>query len=88
MGNWEKNVFGFVSNEDWLNVGFDVTRQNDPIDGLFGDLKTNNIMAEWQSIAAEYQIPVMAQYHGFDTEARTTFRARRHLPMQPMTLPW
>lgn len=74
MGNWEKNVFGFVSNEDWLNVGFDVTRQNDPIDGLFGDLKTNNIMAEWQSIAAEYQIPVMAQYHGFDTEARTTFR--------------
>lgn len=74
MGNWEKNVFGFVSNEDWLNVGFEVTRQNDPIDGLFGDLKTNNIMAEWQSIAAEYQIPVMAQYHGFDTEARTTFR--------------
>lgn len=72
--NWEKNIFGMIANSEWLNVGFSVTRQNDPIDGLFGDLKTNNIMAEWQSIAAEYQIPVMAQYHGFDTEAKTTFR--------------
>ena len=71
---WEKNVLGMLSENEWLNVGFDVTRQNDPIDGLFGDQKTNNIMAEWQSIAAEYQIPVMAQYHGFDTEAQTTFR--------------
>ena len=71
---WEKNIFGMVAPSEWLNVGFQVTRQNDPIDGLFGDLKTNNIMAEWQSIAAEYQIPIMAQYHGFDTEANTTFR--------------
>lgn len=74
MGTWEKNVLGMIANEDWLDVGFDVTRQNDPIDGLFGDQKTDNIMAEWQSIAAEYQIPVMAQYHAFDTEANTTFR--------------
>lgn len=31
-------------------------------------------MAQWQSIAAEYQIPVTAQFHGFDTESQTTFR--------------
>lgn len=72
--NWEKNIFGMVSEAEWLNVGFNVTRQSDPIDTLFGDEKTTNIMARWQTIAAEYQLPVMAQFHGFDTEALTTFR--------------
>ena len=40
---WENNVLGFVPNEDWLNVGFSVTRPNDPIDTLFGDEKTDNL---------------------------------------------
>lgn len=72
--NWEKNIFGMISSDEWLNVGLNVTRPNDPIDGLFGDEKTNNLVAKWQSIASEYQIPVMAQFHGFDTESKTTFR--------------
>jgi hypothetical protein len=63
-----------VAQDEWLNVGFNVTRPNDPIDGLFGDERTNNLVAKWQSIASEYQIPMMAQFHGFDTEAQTTFR--------------
>ena len=72
---WEDEVFGKVRKQDWIDVGATVpTRQNDPIDGLFGDLKTDNIVAHWESIAAEYQIPVMAQFHGFDTEAEQTFR--------------
>lgn len=74
MGKFENNIFGLVSQAEWLDVGFNVTRQNDPIDGLFGDKRTDNLMAQWQSIASEYQIPVMAQFHGFDTEALTTFR--------------
>ena len=74
---WENNILGFVPKEDWLEVGFNVTRQNDPIDGLFGDEKTDNLVAKWESIASEYQIPVMAQFHGFDTEAQKTFRAPR-----------
>lgn len=72
--NWERNIFGMIPQTDWLDVGFNVTRPNDPIDGLFGDLKTDNLVAEWESIAAEYQIPVMAQFHAFDTESRKTFR--------------
>lgn len=71
---YENGIFGFIQPEEWLDVGFNVTRQNDPIDRLFGDEKTNNIAASWQTIAAEYQIPVMAQFHAFDTEANTTFR--------------
>jgi hypothetical protein len=72
---WEDDVFGKVAQKDWIDVGAqDPTRQNDPIDGLFGDQKTDNLIAEWESIASEYQIPMMAQFHGFDTEAQTTFR--------------
>ena len=72
---WEDEIFGKVRKEDWLDVGAQVpARQNDPIDGLFGDTKTDNLVAKWESIANEYQIPVMAQFHGYDTEAKTTFR--------------
>lgn len=77
MGNarWEDNIFGKVRKEDWLDVGAQTPeRQNDPIDRLFGDQKTDNLVAAWESIAAEYSIPVMAQFHGFDTEAQKTFR--------------
>ena len=75
MARWENNIFGRVAKQDWLDVGAQVpTRQNDPIDRLFGDTKTDNLVAAWESIASEYSIPVMAQFHGFDTEAQKTFR--------------
>lgn len=75
MSRWEDNIFGKVSEKDWLDIGSQVpTRQSDPIDTLFGDQKTDNLVAQWESIASEYQIPVMAQFHGFDTEAQKTFR--------------
>lgn len=75
MPKYENNILGFIPQDEWLNMGFQVIRPADPIDGLFGDDKTDNLTAAWQSIASEYQIPVMAQFHGFDTEAKTTFRA-------------
>ena len=71
---WENNILGFVPKTDWLDVGTIVARPNDPVDQLIGDTKTDNLVAEWESLASEYQIPVMAQFHGFDTEAQTTFR--------------
>lgn len=72
---WEDNVYGKVTKKDWIDIGSQVpTRQNDPIDSLFGDVKTDNIVAEWESLASEYGIPMMAQFHGFDTEAQKTFR--------------
>lgn len=71
---WENNVLGFIPNTDWLEVPFNPSRPNDPIDGLFGDQKTDNIVAEWQTIADAYQLPVMASFHSFDTEAQKTVR--------------
>lgn len=72
--SWENNVLGFVPQTDWLSIPFQVNRPNDPADLLFSDQKTDNLVAEWETIASQYQIPVMAQFHGFDTEAQTTFR--------------
>lgn len=74
MPRFEDNILGLVPKEEWLDVGFNVTRPGDPIDGLVGDVRTNNLVAYWESIAAEYQVPLMAQFHGFDTEAQQTFR--------------
>lgn len=71
---WENNILGFVPKTDWLDVPFQIQRPNDPADLLFGDQRTDNLVAEWESIASEYQIPVMAQFHGFDTESQQTFR--------------
>lgn len=71
---WENDILGFVPRTDWLDVGTIVARPNDPVDQLIDDTKTDNLVAEWESLASEFQIPVMAQFHGFDTEAQTTFR--------------
>ena len=64
-----------VTQPDLLTTGFNVTRPNDPIDGLFDDELTDNLVARWNYIANEYQIPQMAQFHGFDTVAQKSVRA-------------
>ena len=74
MSRFEENIFGLVKKQDLLQVGYDVTRPNDPVDQLFGDIKTDNLIAYWESIAAQYNIPVMAQFHAFDVESRKTLR--------------
>ena len=74
MPRFEDNILGLIPKEDWLDVGWQVTRPDDPTDSLIGDVKTSNLVAYWESIAAEYQVPLMAQFHGFDTEAQQTFR--------------
>lgn len=74
MPKFEDDFYGHIPTEDWLSVGRIVARPNDPIDSLFPDEKTDNLVAKWETIAAEYQLPMMAHFHGFDTEANTTFR--------------
>lgn len=71
---WEDGIFGKIPAVEWLNVPFDVRRQTDPADMLFGDEKTDNLTASWQTINAMYQVPEMAQFHAFDTVAGTTYR--------------
>ena len=75
MPRFENNIMGLIPRQDWLDIPFVVNRPDaNPVDTLFGDVKTDNLIAYWESIAAEYQVPLMAQFHGFDTEAQQTFR--------------
>lgn len=72
---WENEVQGMLTNKDWLDVGASYSVEtNDAIDGLFGDEKTDNLVAKWESIASQYKIPMMAQFHGFDAQTQQTFR--------------
>lgn len=71
---WEDNTLGFIPQKDWLSVPFDVSRPNDPVDRVIGDMKTENLVAEWQSIAAQYQLQTMAEFHSFDVESQKTVR--------------
>ena len=71
---WEDNILGFVPKKDWLSIPFNPTRPNDPADQLIGDLKTPNLVAEWQSISSQYQLPAMAMFHSFDVEAQKAVR--------------
>ena len=73
--NFENGIFGMIPAEAWLQVGFDVYRPADPVDQVMGDIRTENIVAYWESMAAQYGLPVMAQFHAFDTEAQKTLRA-------------
>lgn len=75
MGIWRNETLGFLQESDLLDIGnAPVTRPADPADQLVGDQKTENLTAEWESISAEYNIPLMAQFHAFDTEAQKTVR--------------
>lgn len=76
MGKFENGVLGMIPATDWLDLSanIDVSRPNDPIDRIWGDLKTDNIMAEWESIKSQYLLPTMAYFHAFDVEAHTAIR--------------
>ena len=74
MSIFHNGVLGFIPEKDWLTVGFDVRRQGDPIDGLFGDERTDNMVAYWQSLASDYMLPGIAQFHAFDAEAQKAVR--------------
>ncbi len=75
IDTFENGIFGMIPAEAWMQVGFDVYRPDDPVDQLLGDIRTDNIMAYWESMAAQYGVPVMAQFHAFDTESQKTLRA-------------
>lgn len=74
MANFKKGAYGMVQDADLLQTGMTVSRPNDPLEGLFDDQQTANLVATWYSIASEYQIPQMAQFHAFDVEAQKSER--------------
>lgn len=75
MAQFINGVLGMVREADLLQTGMTVSRPNDPLEGLFTDQQTDNLVAMWHTLASEYQIPQMAQFHAFDTIAQKSERA-------------
>lgn len=74
MPKFINGVLGMVSEADLLATGFNVSRPNDPLEGLFTDQQTNNLVATWHTLASEYTISQMAQFHAFDTISQKSER--------------
>ncbi len=75
MAKFVNETLGMVNPKDLLSTGFMITRPADPLEGLFDDLQTNNLVATYHTLAAQYQIPQMAQFHAFDVEAQKSIPA-------------
>lgn len=75
MPKFLNQTLGMVQPADLLTTGFQISRPADPLEGLFDDLQTNNLVATYHTIAAQYQIPQMAQFHAFDVPAQKSIPA-------------
>ena len=76
MAKFINETMGLVSEADLLQTGINfVSTPSDPLESLFTDQVTENLVAEWYTMASEYSIPVMAQFHAFDVPAQKSERA-------------
>ena len=75
MAKFINETLGMVNPADLLATGFQITRPNDPLEGLFTDQQTNNLVATYHTLASQYQIPQMAQFHAFDVPAQKSIPA-------------
>ena len=76
MAKFINETLGMLNPKDTLTTGFQrVARPNDPLEGLFTDQSTPNLVATYHTMASEYSIPQMAQFHAFDVEAQKSIPA-------------
>lgn len=76
MAKFINETLGMLNPKDTLTTGFQrVARPNDPLEGLFTDQTTPNLVATYHTMASEYSIPQMAQFHAFDVEAQKSIPA-------------
>ena len=75
MAKFINETLGMLNPADLLSTGFQITRPNDPLEGLFTDQQTDNLVATYHTLAAQYTIPQMAQFHAFDTIAQKSIPA-------------
>ena len=70
------NLFEALTERELLSFSQNLTiaRPNLMGDTLFPDRKTENLVAEFRRVAADGKLPVMANVHAFDVEARIGVR--------------
>ena len=76
MAKFINETLGMVNPKDFLSTGFqNVARPNDPLEGLFTDERTDNLVASYYTMQSQYNIPQMAQFHAFDVPAQKSIPA-------------
>lgn len=76
MAKFINETLGMLNPKDTITTGFQrVARPNDPLEGLFSDETTPNLVASYHTMASEYSIPQMAQFHAFDVPAQKSIPA-------------
>lgn len=76
MAKFINETLGMVNPKDFLSTGFqNVARPADPLEGLFSDQVTDNLVAEYYTMQSQYNIPQMAQFHAFDVPAQKSIPA-------------
>lgn len=76
MATFQNHVLGMLNPADTLTTGFQsVARPADPLEGLFSDQTTPNLVATYHTMASQYSIPQMAQFHAFDVPAQKSIPA-------------
>lgn len=76
MAKFINETLGMLNPKDTLTTGFQrVARPNDPLEVLFTDETTPNLVATYHTMASEYSIPQMAQFHAFDVPAQKSIPA-------------
>lgn len=75
MAEFRDHILGMLQPADLISTGFNVSRPADPLEGLFDDIRTDNLVATYHTIATEYQIPQIAQFHAFDVPAQKSLPA-------------
>ena len=76
MAKFINETLGMVNPKDFLSTGFqNVARPLDPLEGLFTDEQTDNLVASYYTMQSQYNIPQMAQFHAFDVPAQKSIPA-------------
>ena len=76
MATFQNHILGMLNPKDTLSTGFQfVARPADPLEGLFTDETTPNLVATYHTMASQYSIPQMAQFHAFDVPAQKSIPA-------------
>lgn len=75
MPKFIRETLGMLNPSDLIETGLTVSRPSDPFEGLFDDIQTDNLVATYYTIASEYSIPQIAQFHAFDVPAQKSIPA-------------
>lgn len=76
MATFANKVLGMLNIADTLTPQFQrIERPNDPLEPLFDDIQTPHLVATYHTLASQYQIPQMAQFHAFDVPAQKSIAA-------------